>query len=193
MTAAALRRLIASGEGPTLEFKRSTAELREGLRTACGFLNGKGGTVLFGVGPEGEIIGQEISDKTLRELAQALNAFEPPASLYTERVAIGKSREVLALRAEGALSTIPYTFEGRAYERVQSTTRQMSQERYEHLLVERAHSRRRWENQPAEGTTLRDIDREKVFRVLDAARSVGRLVGPVGRDLGRALDRLGVR
>lgn len=31
MTPASLRRLVAKGEGPTLEFKRSTGELREGI------------------------------------------------------------------------------------------------------------------------------------------------------------------
>ena len=39
----------------------------------------------------------------------------------------------------------------------------MPQRPYEQLLLERAHSRRRWENQYAEGASLRDIDREKVF------------------------------
>jgi ATP-dependent DNA helicase RecG len=69
----------------------------------------------------------------------------------------------------------------------------MSQRRYEKLLLERAHSRRRWENQEAEGTTLRDLNREKVFQAIDSARAAGRLVEPVGRDLGRVLDGLGVR
>ena len=69
MTIAAFRRLIASGEGPILEFKRSTGELREGMRTACGFLNGDGGKVAFGVKPDGTLVGQEVSDKTLREIA----------------------------------------------------------------------------------------------------------------------------
>ena len=37
-----VRRLVAKGEGPTLEFKRTTGELREGLETMCGFLNSAG-------------------------------------------------------------------------------------------------------------------------------------------------------
>ena len=85
MTIAALRRLIAPGEGPTLEFKRSTGELRQGMRTACGFLNGDGGKVAFGVNPDGTLVGQEASDKTLREIAQAMDGFEPPARIEIER------------------------------------------------------------------------------------------------------------
>jgi predicted HTH transcriptional regulator len=39
--------LVEEGEGPALEFKRSTGELKEGMRTLCAFLNGSGGMVLF--------------------------------------------------------------------------------------------------------------------------------------------------
>ena len=44
MNLSTLKRLVAKGEGPTLEPKRSTGELREGLQTVCAFLNGNGGT-----------------------------------------------------------------------------------------------------------------------------------------------------
>lgn len=60
-------------------------------------------------------------------------------------------------------------------------------------LLDRAHGKRRWENEPGEDVTLRDIDREEVFRIVEAARSTGGLVGPVGHDLGGVLDRFGVR
>ena len=63
-TARELKKLIARGEGPTLEFKRSTAELREAMQTACAFLNGVGGLVCIGVRPDATLAGQEVSDKT---------------------------------------------------------------------------------------------------------------------------------
>jgi predicted HTH transcriptional regulator len=54
-------------------------------------------------------------------------------------------------------------------------------------------SRRRWENQVADEITLKDIDRDEVARIVEAARSSGRLVGQVGRSLSDLLDRVGVR
>ena len=78
---AALRRLVQRGEGRALEFKRSTGELKEAMQTACAFLNGNGGLVLFGVGPDARAEGQQVSDKTLREFAQSLEGFEPPVQL----------------------------------------------------------------------------------------------------------------
>ncbi len=76
-----LRQLVKEGEGPSLEFKRSTGELRDGMQTICAFLNGSGGIVLFGVRDDGNIEGQEVSNQTLREISQFAERFEPPAHL----------------------------------------------------------------------------------------------------------------
>jgi ATP-dependent DNA helicase RecG len=188
-----LSALLRHGEGPTLEFKRSTGELKEGMQTLCAFLNGSGGMVLFGVRPDGTAEGQDVSDKTLREIAQALDRFEPPVNVPVERLALGKGREVLILRVEGRSDPIPFTFEGRPYERVGSTTRKMSQETYEKLLLERGHAKRRWENLPAEGLTLKELDRKEILRTRDLAIQQSRISPETSRDIGDILDRLGVR
>ncbi len=57
-----LTQLIAKGESASLEFKRSTGELREALQTLCAFANGKGGRVMIGVKPSGEVVGQQVSE-----------------------------------------------------------------------------------------------------------------------------------
>ena len=125
-----LSRLLKRGEGSTLEFKRSTAELREGMQTVCAFLNGSGGLVVFGVRSGGFTEGQEVSDKTLREIAQAFERFEPPVNVPVERLQLESGREILTLRVDGTSDSIPFTYEGRPFERVGSTTRKMSQDRY---------------------------------------------------------------
>ena len=148
---------------------------------------------MFGVKPDGTLTGQQVSDKTLRDVAQAVSRFEPPADLPLTRVEVSPGREALIVAVTGNTDAVPFTYEGRAYERVASTTRVMPQKRYEELLIERAHSKRRWENQPAEDATLRDIDRELALEIVDAARAAGRLVGPVGRSAARILDHFGIR
>jgi ATP-dependent DNA helicase RecG len=188
-----LAALVKEGEGPTLEFKRSTGELKEGMQTLCAFLNGSGGRVLFGVRPEGTIEGQAVSDQTLRDIAQAADRFEPPAHVSIHRIRLKANREVLALSTDAARDVRPFTYEGRAYERVESTTRRMPQAKYERLLLDRAHSTRRWENEPAEGMELRDIDRDELFRIVEGAKSAGRLIGPVGTRVADVLDRLKLR
>jgi ATP-dependent DNA helicase RecG len=148
---------------------------------------------LRATGPDGQPEGQQVSDQTLRDIAQALDRFEPPVELPIERLPLANGREILVLRVAGTSDSVPFTFDGRPYERVASTTRKMSQEKYEKLLLARSHTMRRWENQSADAIALKDIDRDEVFRIVDIARSMGRLVGPVGRSLPDVLTRLGLR
>ncbi|MBM4046367.1 MAG: hypothetical protein FJ279_14755 [Planctomycetes bacterium] len=69
----------------------------------------------------------------------------------------------------------------------------MPQAKYEKVLFDRAHGKRRWENELAEGVSLKDIDRAEVFRIVEAARAKGHLLDPVGSRLPGVLDRLDVR
>ena len=61
-----------------LEFKKSTSELKSGMETLCGFLNGGSGRVFFGVTPGGKINGQDATDPTLREIAEVIRRIDPP-------------------------------------------------------------------------------------------------------------------
>jgi ATP-dependent DNA helicase RecG len=188
-----LSALLRRGEGPALEFKRSTGELKEGMQTLCAFLNGSGGTVLFGIRPDGTIEGQEVSDQTLRDIAQAADRFEPPARVSIHRVKAKPARDVIAIVVEGGREMGPFVYEGHAYERVSSTTRRMPQPKYEGLLVERGHAKRRWENLPAEGLALKDLDRKEILRTRELAIQQNRISPDTSRDVGEILDRLGLR
>jgi ATP-dependent DNA helicase RecG len=81
MTLTELQRLIAEskGEWEHVEFKKPTSELLGGMESLCGFLNGAGGKVLFGVTNVGRIVGQDVSDATFQEVANAIRKLEPPA------------------------------------------------------------------------------------------------------------------
>lgn len=76
-----VKELIADTEGGQVEFKKTTGQLERGMETLCAFLNGTGGTVLFGVTDNGEIVGQEVSDKTKQEIAEAINRLEPTSAV----------------------------------------------------------------------------------------------------------------
>ena len=54
-----IKELIAQTENEQVEFKETTGQLERGMETLCAFLNGEGGTVLFGITDKGKIIGQE--------------------------------------------------------------------------------------------------------------------------------------
>jgi predicted HTH transcriptional regulator len=82
-----LTALVATGESDTLEFKRSTGERREAMHALCAMLNHRGGRVLFGVTPAGSVVGQQVSDRTLEELAQEIQSIEPP--VFPDVVRVG--------------------------------------------------------------------------------------------------------
>jgi len=68
MTPVQITRLIATGESETLEFKETTGTRREATQTLCAMLNHRGGRVLFGVTPKGHLIGQQVSDDTVKKV-----------------------------------------------------------------------------------------------------------------------------
>ena len=97
MTLADIESLVSNGESESLELKASTGELRTGVRSVCAMLNHRGGTVLFGVDPDGRIIGQFASDHTLEKVSAELRKLEPPAYPSVSRVAVQFGKEIVAI------------------------------------------------------------------------------------------------
>lgn len=190
MTIGALRRLIAAGEGPTLEFKRSTGELREGMEALCGMLNGMGrGQVLIGVSDSGEILGQAVMVKTLREIANASRRIEPAAEIVTTTVPVRASLSVLVVEAV-ARAQGPFTFEGRGYLRVGNTTQRMSHSEFDSRVVQRLESETPWDRWIAPDWEIRDLDRNEVHRTIEDAVEAKRLTGVLGEKPEVVLRRL---
>jgi ATP-dependent DNA helicase RecG len=178
--------LIARGESDTLEFKRTTGELKAAGATLSAFLNGsRGGTVLFGVSPEGRVRGQDVSDATRREISEMLASFDPRIHLarFEEvEVPTGAGRRVILLSVASGSAHAPYLFDGRPYVRVSSTTRLMPRERMLELLRDRARPSQRWELEVAEGYGIADLDDEEIRRVAKQGVASGRLSGAVAVD-----------
>lgn len=168
-----LEDLVRQGESGTLELKKTSAELETAARTLCGVLNGAGGRVLLGVTPGGRIIGQDVSDQTRQTIAAALRKFEPPAAVGVEECRLPNTqRSVIVLAVDKPEDGVPYTYDGRPYERIAATTSIMPQERYQRLLVERVHATRRWENTPAESMSIADLDHEEILRTARNRRTM---------------------
>lgn len=73
MTIDDIKNLVSADESRTLELKKTTGELKDGMHTVCAFLNTEGGGLIFGVAPKSlKIIGQKVTDKTQQEIAPAL-------------------------------------------------------------------------------------------------------------------------
>lgn len=160
-----LQSLIKHQESETLEFKKSTAQLKPALETVCGFLNAKGGVVLLGVADNGNIIGQDITDKTKQEIAREIDKIEPHANIQVEYVPCPNEKTVILLKAPKG-SHIPYTYDGRAFKRIQSTTSQMSQQQYKQLLTQGGQFNCSWDEMPAATFDLSSLNQEEIQQTI---------------------------
>jgi ATP-dependent DNA helicase RecG len=193
MNVAELQKLIADsrGEWEHIEFKRSTGELHGGMETLCGFLNGSGGKVLFGVNTSGVIKGQDVVDATFQEIANAIRKVEPPARIQQTRVPVSGTREVVVLSTT-ANPDAPYTYDSRPYQRIGNTTSRMPQAEYERRLLARTRNQKRWESEAVDRYSLDDLDTKEIKKTLRAAVEAGRLESTVTTPA-EALDRLHLR
>lgn len=176
-----LQSLVAQGESETLEFKKTTGERREAMHALCGMLNHRGGRVLFGVAPQGTIVGQQVSDHTLEEVSQELQLIEPNILPQVARIAVKPGLQVIAVQVATGQNR-PYSYKGQAYKRLGNTNVKMSREEYNRILIERFHGERRWETEPAEGWTVQDLDEDELLRTMEEAIRRGRMSDPGTRD-----------
>jgi len=189
MTIREVEALASGGESDIIEFKRSTGQRSDAMRTICGMLNGRGGYVLFGVTDAGAIEGQEVSTRTMEDIAHELRKIDPQPALTPERVVLESGREVIVLVAPGN-SGGPFTYDGRPNVRNGPLTAAMPHERYRQLLLERIHPLHRWETQPAHGFGIEDLDTREIVVTIEEAIRRSRLEDPGTRDPERLLRGL---
>ena len=183
--------LAESGESESLEFKATTGTRREATHTLCAFLNQTGGQVLFGVTRDGAVAGQHVSERTIEELSAEIRQIDPPAFPTIERVRVDGDRDVIVV-STGQGAARPYSYRGRASRRIGNTTLAMSADAYSRMLFERIHGEQRWENQPAAGWQVDDLDAAEIRRTVAEGVRRGRLEEPASRDPRHLLRGLGL-
>ena len=92
MDEAAVLAMLARSEGETIEFKKSLAETKEALHTLAAFASQRGGTVIFGVSPQGKVAGVDIGANTLENLAAAVGSTVHPQSSHQSTIGPSKGR-----------------------------------------------------------------------------------------------------
>lgn len=163
-----IKALARKGESNTLEFKKSTAQLKSAGETLCAFLNNKGGVVLIGINDNGVIVGQQVTERTKREVGGILAKLSPEYNVDVLYVDIDKEvdKTVIMLRANPHVDLQPYTFDSRAYIRIESSTYPMSRDQYQRLSLNYMQQHRSWENGAVEDVTIEDLDFEEIMRTI---------------------------
>lgn len=156
-----LRQLVNKGESDHLEFKISTTQLKPAFETACAFLNLKGGFIIFGVKNNGDLVGQNVSDSTKQEIAKEIRKIEPQAPIDIHYLHLNDDKQLILLEVpEG--KHVPYTYDGRAFERTTSTTSRMTQHRLEQMIIKRNYLNHDWVEHLTDEFTIDDLDQQEI-------------------------------
>jgi ATP-dependent DNA helicase RecG len=160
-------------ENEKLEFKRSTAELREGVVSMTAMLNKHGcGELYFGIRNDGAPVGMEVSDKTLRDISQSIaHHIEPKIYPKINEVFIeGNACVYIEFSGEEA----PYYAFGRAYIRVADEDRVMSPSELESYILKKNARRSSWDSDASE-KTVDDVGEDVLKEYLERANRAGRI------------------
>ena len=121
-------------ETEELEFKKSTGELKEGMISLASMLNKNGtATVYFGVRNDGEVIGQQIGDRTLRDISQHIAAAIKPQIIPTIIMELCDDKNIIKVTAKG--DEKPYSAYGKYYMRSADEDREISPSQLKNLMM----------------------------------------------------------
>ncbi len=187
-----IQHLAENHEGVDVEFKETTGQLNRGMETLCGMINGSGGVVVFGVSNKGKIIGQEIGDKTTREIGEAINKFDPAVDIQPIYVPVDNSdKYVIVFRTDGLETDKPYIWDGKPYRRHDSVTSVMPREKFIRLHELQHGLKYTWESKVNQQLTIGDLDGQLIQNVIQSAVRRGRLSSIALNDnIQTALERL---
>ena len=104
-------------ESETIEFKKTTAQLKEAVISICAMLNKHNvGIVYFGIKDDGSVFGQDIGRKTLSDISHELrNNLKPAPNISITSETIDE-KNVIKVFATG--DDTPYSAYGRYYIRI---------------------------------------------------------------------------
>ena len=163
-------------ETETLELKKSTGEIREAMVSISSILNKHGiGTIYFGVKPNGDVIGQDVSESSLRDVSRTIyESIRPQIYPAIEEVVLD-GRHLIKVEFSG--ENAPYSATGRYYLRTADEDREVAPEELKEFFAANKY-RGKWEKEKSKATE-KQIDRKAIKTFWQKAIAAGRL--PEGR------------
>jgi ATP-dependent DNA helicase RecG len=160
-------------ESEKLELKKTTSELKEAIIAISAILNKhQGGEIYFGITNEGKVVGQTVTDKTIRDISKAVSDhIEPKIFPEINNVTI-KDKSCIHARFEG--NEIPYYAYGRVYMRVGDENKRLSAKEQENIIIKKNQDLLRWDNRVSE-YSLADVNEELLINYVSRAKETGRL------------------
>ena len=163
-------------ENETIEFKKTTGELKEGIISIVSILNKhQSGKLYFGIKDNGDIIGQEVSSKTIREVSKAISEnIEPKIYPVVNKIKLD-DKECILVEFDG--DDIPYLAFGRAYMRVGDEDRQLSMKEIRKIILKDENETGKWESKISD-YTINDIKEDFLKEFIEKGRKAKRINFP---------------
>ncbi|TDP56377.1 RNA-binding domain-containing protein [Aminicella lysinilytica] len=122
-------------ETETIEYKKTTAEIKDGCKSICAMLNKHGvGTLYFGVKPDGAVCGQDVSESSVRDVSRTIfESIKPQIYPTIEKMDIG-GKSVIHVEING--EDRPYSCYGRYYLRTADEDREISPAELKKIFLE---------------------------------------------------------
>ncbi|MBR6084135.1 MAG: putative DNA binding domain-containing protein [Spirochaetales bacterium] len=161
-------------ESEELEFKKTTAELRQGIVSLTSMLNKHGyGTVFFGIQNNGAVCEYfTIGADTARDISQAVRENIRPNVIPSICVEEYQGKDVIRVTAEG--TEAPYTAYGRYYIRSDDEDLIMNNDQLLTILESHSSGTDRWETRSS-GHTVDCIDEKVLIEYINKCNDKGRL------------------
>lgn len=159
-------------ESETLEFKKTTGEIEKAMDNIASMLNKHGhGTLYFGVSPNGDVTGQQISASSLDDVARKIKEAIKPMIYPEVKKETIDGKDVIRVDFSGQEK--PYSSFGRYYKRVFDRTEEMTPDELKRMMAE-TDSSSYWENHLT-NFGMEAVDEKALETFYKKAVSCGRL------------------
>ena len=149
-------------ENEIIEFKKTTAEIKEGLQSISAILNKhQKGYLYFGVRDNGDVIGQDIGKETLRDISKAIRSrLKPECEFEVNKKSSDDGRTFIEVYFSG--NRVPYSADGKYFIRFSDEDKQMTNQELDKYFQDLKKDYSSWEKDDS-NVSLNDVD-EKVLR-----------------------------
>jgi len=160
-------------ESETIEFKKSTAQLKEAVISLCAMLNKhESGVVYFGIKDDGTVCGQEIGKKTTADISHEFRNNLKPIPAITISVEQLGGKNVIKVEAAG--DDTPYNAYGRYYTRVDDSDIYMDTKQLWQYFEAKNKTYSKWEEEITR-YTADDVNEDLLIDYIRTANDMGRL------------------
>ena len=164
------KRLIMR-ESELLELKKSTSELKEAIISIVAILNKhQRGKVYFGIKNSGEVIGQTVTENTIREISKTISDNIEPKIFPKINEVTFEGKKCVHVEFTG--EHVPYYAFGRAYIRIGDEDKKISSQELEKLILKK--NRILWEEEISE-KNLKDVNEETLRDFVERANAAKRI------------------